>query len=65
MDDVTRNLWREAEAAIRKEVLAELEAKKTGRSDGRAAICRLQAVARLVAHRKRMIEAELKNGCTG
>ena len=62
MDDLTRVLWRTADAATAAEVQAEARLGRDGKNDGKAALARLRAWAALLKHRRAMHREALDKG---
>jgi hypothetical protein len=54
MDDTTKRLWVEADAATQAEVRAEAQLGRDGRNNARAARARLRAWRALEKHRRKV-----------
>jgi hypothetical protein len=57
MDDTTKRLWVEADAATRAEVQADERLGRDGKNNGKAARDRLRAWHRLIAWRRKVWKA--------
>ena len=62
MDDMTKALWRAADAATLAEVQADERLGQDGKNNGKAARDRLRAWHRLIAWRRKMWKEASKEG---
>jgi len=62
MDDTTKRLWVEADAATRAEVQADERLGRDGKNNGKAALARMRAWHRLIAWRRKMWKEASREG---